>query len=101
MLQTHEQPARLEVMFPLGGIVMTEGVHELVVTGQLNPLPWLMRHAQCDWGDLCDADRRRNDCGVDHGGRLVSSYAVTPQLKLWIITECDRSVTTLLLPSEY
>lgn len=101
MLQTHEQPARLEVRFPLGGIVMTEGIHELVATGRLNPLPWLMRHAQCDWGDLCDADRRLNDQAVNNKGRLVLSYEVAPQLKVWIITEWDRSLTTMLLPSEY
>lgn len=101
MLQSRVQPARLEVRFPLGGIVMTQGIHELVVNGQLNPLPWLMRHARCDWGDLSDADRQLNNQAVNHMGRLMSSYEVTPQLQVWIITEGDRSLTTMQLPSEY
>jgi hypothetical protein len=81
---------------------MTAGVDELVRQGQLNPSSYLRRHISGDWGDLDDCDRRQNDAALLSGeDRLFSSYQVAPDLKLWIITEWDRSVTTLLLPSEY
>ncbi len=88
--------------FPTGQLVMTAGVDELVRQGRLNPSPHLHRHLSGDWGDLCDDDWRQNDAALKSGeDRLFSSYQVMPDLKLWIITEWDRSVTTLLLPSEY
>ncbi len=81
---------------------MTAGVDELVRQGRLNPTPYLRRHLHGEWGDLDDSDRRQNDAALQSGeDRLFSSYQVTRDLKLWIITEWDRSVTTLLLPSEY
>ncbi len=88
--------------FSPGQMVMTCGVDELVRQGRLNPAPFLLRHLHGDWGDLDDSDRRQNDAALKSGeDRLFSSYQVEPDLKLWIITEWDRSVTTLLLPSEY
>ena len=87
---------------PTGQLVMTAGVDELVRQGQLNPSQYLHRHLSGDWGDLCDDDRRQNDAALASSeDRLFSSYQVTSDLTLWIITEWDRSVTTLLLPSEY
>ena len=60
------------------------------------------RNPSVDWGDLDDYDKRQNDAALESGeDRLFSSYQVAPGLQLWIITEWDRSVTTLLLPSEY
>ena len=89
-------------LFRAGKLLMTAGVNDLVQRGALNPTPYLQRHLSGDWGDLCDDDRRQNDTALKSGeDRLFSSYKVTPTLKLWIITEWDRSVTTLLLPSEY
>jgi hypothetical protein len=87
--------------FRAGKLVMTAGVNDLVQRGELNPVPYLRRHLDGDWGDLCDEDRRSNDAALKNGDRLLSSYRITPDLKLWIITEWDRSVTTLLLPEEY
>jgi hypothetical protein len=88
--------------FPAGQLVMTQGVDALVRQGRLNPNTYLRRHFCGDWGDLSDGDWRQNDAALKSGeDRLFSSYQVTPDLKLWIITEWDRSVTTLLLPSEY
>jgi hypothetical protein len=88
--------------FRAGKVVVTAGVHELVQQGRLNPSEYLRRHLGGDWGDLCDSDRRQNDEALKSGQeRLHSSYHIAPGLKLWIITEWDRSVTTLLLPSEY
>ena len=91
-----------QARFSPGQVVMTAGVDELVRQGRLNPTPYLRRHLHGDWGDLSDNDRRLNDAALKSGeDRLFSSYQVMPNLKLWIITEWDRSVTTLLLPSEY
>jgi len=87
--------------FALGQLVMTAGVAELIRQGRINPSAYLRRHLTGDWGDLCDDDRRSNDAALKSGDRLLSSYQVAPDLKLWIITEWDRSVTTLLLPDEY
>jgi len=88
--------------FPAGKLLMTAGVDELVRQGRLNPTPYLSRHLGGDWGDLSDNDRQQNDEALRSGeDRLFSSYQVAPSLKLWIITEWDRSVTTLLLPDEY
>ena len=91
-----------QARFSPGQVVMTAGVDELVRQGRLNPTPYLRRHLHGDWGDLSDNDRRLNDAALKSGeDRLFSSYEVTPGLKIWIITEWDRSVTTLLLPNEY
>ncbi|EOE7418613.1 hypothetical protein ACKTMX_006263 [Pseudomonas aeruginosa] len=88
--------------FAPGQVVMTIGVDDLVQQGRLNPIPYLRRHLNGDWGDLDDYDRRQNDAALKSGeDRLFSSYQVAPSLQLWIITEWDHSVTTLLLPSEY
>ena len=91
-----------QARFSPGQVVMTTGVDELVHQGRLNPVPCLRRHLHGDWGDLSGDDWRLNDAALASGeDRLFSSYQVMPDLKLWIITEWDRSVTTLLLPSEY
>ena len=88
--------------FPTGRLVMTAGVDELVRQGRRDPSSDLRRHIGGDSGDLDDSDRQQNDAALKSGeNRLFSSYEVAPGLKLWIITEWDRSVTTLLLPSEY
>ncbi len=88
--------------FSSGQIILTAGVHELVQLGRLNPSKYLRRHLGGDWGDLVEGDSQLNDAALASGqDRLFSSYQVAPDLKIWIITEWDRSVTTLLLPSEY
>lgn len=91
-----------QARFASGQVVMTIGVDALVEEGRLDPAPYLYRHLSGDWGDLDDSDRRLNDAALQSGeDRLMSSYQVAPDVKLWIITEWDRSVTTLLLPDEY
>ena len=91
-----------QLRFRAGQLVMTAGVNDLVQRGALNPALYLQRHLDGDWGDLCNDDKRQNDAALKSGeDRLFSSYRITPDLKLWIITEWDRSVTTLLLPDEY
>ena len=87
--------------FPAGRIVATPGALALLEEAQKSPPEFLSRHLRGDWGDLCQEDKAENELSLKHGFRLLSSYPVTESETLWIITEADRSVTTLLLPSEY
>jgi hypothetical protein len=88
-------------VFPLGQLVITPGaLGALVMAGQ-SPDALLDRHAAGDWGDLCDADRQENAYALRTGLRLLSAYTLTSGQRLWILTEADRSATTLLLPEEY
>ena len=85
---------------PLGRIVATPGALKLLGESGGHPFDYLARHAAGDWGDLCAFDRRQNDIALRHGYRIFSSYDVSAE-RVWIITEADRSVTTILLPEEY
>jgi len=87
--------------FPLGKLTMTIGVASLFTGRELDLLYLIRRHARCDWGDLCDEDKQINDLALLYGKRLFSCYQVNPELTVYIITEWDRSVTTILLPGEY
>ena len=90
-------PAR----FQAGQLLMTAAVSALVNEGTVDPWPYLTRHLHGDWGDIGPEDARSNDAALREGDRLFSAYQVAPELRLWIITECDRSATTLLLPEDY
>ncbi len=61
----------------------------------------LARHASCDWGDCCPEDAAENEFALDRQFRLFSVYRDRYDTKLWIITEADRSSTTILLPEDY
>ena len=88
-------------LFPLGQVLATPGALELLQIYQLSPLSFIQRHVVGDWGDICAEDRQVNADALQYGYRLMSVYAITPTETLWIITEADRSCTTLLLPQEY
>ena len=88
-------------LFPPGRIVATPGALALLEETKKSPTEFLTRHLRGDWGDLCQEDKTENELSLKHGFRLLSSYPITDSDTLWIITEADRSVTTLLLPSEY
>jgi hypothetical protein len=85
---------------PLGRVVATPGALEVLVEAGEDPLCYLARHASGDWGELDEGDRRENEQSLKHGWRILSSYPVGEKI-IWIITEADRSVTTILLPEEY
>ncbi len=82
--------------FRLGKIVATPGAIALGI----NFAPYINRHVRGDWGDVDSEDWERNDDSIEDGSRIVSAYETTAG-RLWIITEVDRSVTTVLLPEEY
>lgn len=94
-------PTNAHLKFPLGQTVATPGALEAFRKSSETPLPYLLRHAKGDWGKLCDEDKRLNDDAVGNGTRLLSSYHLRSGEVVWVITESDRSVTTVLLPSEY
>ena len=86
---------------PLGKIVATPAALEAIEDASQTPLEFLSRHRQGDWGEVCDEDWELNDRDLEEGNRLLSAYRTKKLVKLWVITEADRSATTLLLPSEY
>ncbi|HZQ21921.1 MAG TPA: hypothetical protein VFA89_03910 [Terriglobales bacterium] len=88
-------------LFCPGRIVATSGALALLEEANKSPSEFLSRHLRGDWGELCQEDKAENELSLKHGFRLLSSYPVTDTQPLWIITEADLSVTTLLLPSEY
>lgn len=88
-------------LFPPGQIAATPGALRLLEENNKSPLEFLSRHLRGDWGDLCPEDKMENEPSLKQGFRLMSSYPITAAEKLWVITEADRSVTTLLLPEEY
>jgi hypothetical protein len=90
-------------LFPLGRLVATPGALALLRSSSAGEdlLPALFeRHQSGDWGDVPAEDARENEFSVRHGFRIISCYRVAGE-RLWLITEADRSATTLLLPSEY
>lgn len=88
--------------FELGRIVMTRGVADWVEQNPpyRNLFPLLDRHEQGDWGEVDGEDKQTNNEALELGNRVLSAYTLDGE-KIWIITEWDRSVTTILFPSEY
>jgi hypothetical protein len=84
--------------FPLGQVVATGNASLRLSTEEV--LNALARHASGDWGDLCAEDTLANFHALAQGGRLFSAYG-EGETRFWIITEADRSVTTVLLPDDY
>jgi hypothetical protein len=91
-----------ETLFPLGQVVATPGALSALGDEGISAHDLLRRHASGDWGELSEEDRQENELSVRHGFRILSAYTLPKTgVKLWIITEADRSATTLLLPDEY
>ncbi len=84
----------------LGRVLATPGALRALSEAGEDPMRLLARHATGDWGDLDGHDRRENGRSLKNGWRVLSSYPVGDG-KVWVITEADRSCTTILLPEEY
>mgnify|MGYP002652373312 CR=1 FL=1 len=84
---------------PLGQVVITRGALETLPAVEV--FDCLMRHAEGDWGDVCQEDWALNDEALENESRLLSSYRTKEGVQFWIITEWDRSYTTILLPEDY
>ncbi len=95
------------VKFQLGKVVATPGAFEALEKAGQNPSIFLNRHQSGDWGKMCSEDAHYNDEAIAYEGdperqmRVMSVYRTTKGQAIWVITEWDRSVTTILLPSEY
>jgi hypothetical protein len=88
----------LQSRFPLGQVVITRAALDTISPDDVSRA--LARHAQGDWGDLDPEDASLNELALKAGDRLLSAYGNGPK-RFWIITEADRSVTTVLLPTDY
>ena len=97
---TAQKTSSKTIRLPLGHVVATPGALDVVRDHGLDVISLLHRHRAGDWGAVSDHDAQANDHAVAYGARVLSAYE-TAGGRLWIITEADRSATTVLLPSEY
>ena len=87
------------IKFEAGQVVMTPGAAEAVP--ETVRIAALTRHLNGDWGDVCQEDKAANNRALRDGDRLLSAYHAPDGKRFWIITEADRSATTILLPDDY
>jgi hypothetical protein len=85
--------------FPLGRLVITPAALEALDSQDVTAA--IRRHVTGDWGELDEEDRRENELSLQEGFRLLSAYTSQNGTRFWIITEADRSATTVLLPEDY
>ncbi|OAI26387.1 MULTISPECIES: hypothetical protein [Methylomonas] len=104
------QPCLPQPRFESGELVATPGALDVLEHLGISPFDLLHRHIRGDWGDVCAEDAKANEDALRSGSRLLSAYELptpaadspaTGSVKLWLISEADRSVTTILLPEEY
>ena len=88
-------------MFHLGDVVATPAALNALQSCNVSPAQLLQLHVSGNWGSVDPEDTLTNDAAVSNGERILSSYRIGEYTRVWIITEWDRSVTTVLLPSEY
>jgi hypothetical protein len=91
----------MERKFPLGQVVSTPGALDALARSSQDAWEFIGRHVTGDWGELDEHDRHENELSVQKGFRVLSAYHLADGTKIWIITEADRSATTILLPEEY
>ncbi len=90
-----------KILFPLGQIVATPGALELLSRHSLSPMRFIERHATGDWGCVCPEDAQENERAIENDYRILSAYEIVGKHRIWVITEWNRSVTTLLRPEDY
>ncbi|NLE38090.1 MAG: hypothetical protein GX621_08715 [Pirellulaceae bacterium] len=94
-------PATPRQRFRLGATLATPGALDALAEAEQDVGELLARHARGDWGDVDDEDKQANEAALADGARLLSTYTTKAGATLWVITEADRSATTILLPDEY
>jgi hypothetical protein len=87
--------------FGLGRIFATPAALGVIADARVSIIDLLTRHIRGDFGDLSESDRQQNELSIEAGLRILSSYALSSGQIVWVITEWDRSATTLLLPGDY
>ena len=98
-MKESEPPKR--PLFELGQMVATPGALASLSEADEAPLSYLVRHVTGDWGDLPDEDIEENRRSLEQDLRIFSAYHLNTGVKIYVITEWDRSVTTILLPEDY
>jgi hypothetical protein len=98
---TTQHTNQVQPLFALGKTLATRGAVVVMQKLGVSPLALLSRHQRGDWGNLDKEDKQTNVQALTHGDRIFSAYQVTDAVKFWVITEADRSATTILLPEEY
>lgn len=88
-------------LFQLGKTVATHGALDALQANYQSPLEFFERHQHGDWSELSPEDREANELALKNGDRIFSVYHLKDRTKIWVITEADRSATTILLPEEY
>lgn len=97
-----EEKIIIESKFNFGNVVATRPLFEYCKARGFALFPYMVRHASCNWGgDVCKEDWESNDEALKNGQRLLSEYKLPDGKRIWIITEWDRSATTLLFPEDY
>lgn len=89
------------LLFPLGQIVMTPNAADALADSGESPITFIAKHASLNRGDLCEDDHKANIWSLQNEARILSSFKLASGVKLWVISEADRSSTCLLLPSDY
>src|SRR4051812_10980348 len=95
------EPNRKRALFALGNIYATPGALQALAEAEQIPEEFIIRHVTGDWGSLPKEDIAENERALKYGNRIFSAYTLADGTRLWLITEWDRSATTLLLPAEY
>jgi hypothetical protein len=91
----------VRALFPLGQLVTTPAALDALARAKDVPAPYVRRHQTGDWGNLEPRDLAANERAVHEGDRITSAYLLANGTPIWIITEADRSITTILLPTNY
>jgi hypothetical protein len=89
------------IRFSLGRVVATPGALAALEKAKQLPAEFLDRHVNGDWGDVPEEDKQANEVAIDQGTRILSAYTTSAGDRIWILTEADRSATTIMLPEEY
>jgi hypothetical protein len=90
-----------QILFPLGKVFLTIGARQALEESNQNAFEFLARHQVGEWGLVCKDDANENELSVKEGFRIMSVYKTILDEKIWVITESDRSSTTILKPEEY
>ena len=98
---SHTNKAASVARFELGRTLITPGAQAALQLAGQTAIDFLRRHVTGDWGELSEDDIKENEFSLVQGFRLLSRYETTKGERFWIITEADRSATTILLPLEY
>lgn len=87
--------------FPMGQCVVTRGAMQALNESGEWAAKYLLKHQCGEWGDLDEADKKENEFSIEKDFRILSAYVLPNKDRIYVITEADRSSTTILLPSEY